>query len=229
MTAKQWPPGYRIAPRAANLDSALVQAFRGFPVTVIGDCLGRSVGTRGLRPFHPPYDEVLCGPAVTVRVRPGDNLMLHKAMLLAEPGDVIVVDGGGDLTQALIGGLMRATAVSRRMGGFVIDGAIRDLAEWAGGGMPIFAAGSTHRGPSKEGPGEINVAVSCAGLVVHPGDLVVGDADGVVCVRPSDLAALADRCTAHLAREERIREQNVRGAADAERIDSLLRAKGLPV
>lgn len=227
--AAGWPSGYRIGPRGADLDPELVEAFRTFPVPVIGDCLGRSIGTRGLRPYHPAYAEVLCGPAITVRVRPGDNLMVHKAILLARPGDVIVVDGGADLTQALVGGLMRTSAVSRRLGGFVIDGAIRDLAEWSAGGMPVFAAGNTHRGPSKDGPGEINVPIACAGLAVNPGDLIVGDADGVVAIRPYELASLAARCRAHLTREERIREQNASGVLDEERIDSILRAKGLPI
>src|SRR3546814_6876899 len=71
----------------------------------------------------------LCGPALTVQVRPGDNLMIHKAFMMAQPGDIIVIDGGGDLSQALIGGLMRTTAMTKKIGGFVIDGAIRDLVE----------------------------------------------------------------------------------------------------
>jgi len=228
-TEAEWPVGYRIGPPHSRPPEGMVDEFRHFPVPVVGDCLGRSVGTRGLRPFHAAYDEVLCGPALTVRVRPGDNLMLHKAMLIAEPGDVIVVDGGGDLTQALIGGLMRTTAVSRRLAGFVIDGAIRDVAEWAARGLPVFAAGNTHRGPSKVGPGEINVPIACAGLAVSPGDLVLGDADGVIAVRPEQYNGLADKCRDQLAREDRIRRQNASGKTDVERIDSILRAQGLPV
>ncbi len=233
MTTEQsimtWPVGYRINARVEAPDADLIAAFLSIPVPVIGDCLGRSVGAIGLRAYHGNRNEVLCGPAVTVRVRPGDNLMLHKAMLMAKPGDVLVIDGGGDLTQALVGGLMRTTAIARKFGGFIIDGAIRDIVEWAEEGMPIFARGNTHRGPSKEGPGEINVTVSCAGLVVNPGDLVIGDADGVIAVAATELPALLKLCQAHLEKEATIRKQNASGASNEERFNSMLRAKGLPV
>jgi regulator of RNase E activity RraA len=225
----QWPQGYRINPRAAGPGPDLVAAFRDIPVAAVGDCLGRSIGAIGLNAYHRDVHTVLCGPAITVRVRPGDNLMIHKALFMAEPGDIIVVDGGGDLTQALIGGLMRTTAIRRRLGGFVLNGAVRDVAEWAEGGMPIFARGHTHRGPSKEGPGEINVPIACAGLVVTPGDLVLGDADGVIAVPASEVAALLPVVQAHLAREAQVRAANERGTADPERFNAMLRARGVPL
>jgi regulator of RNase E activity RraA len=166
---------------------------------------------------------------VTVRVRPGDNLMIHKALMMVQPGDVLVIDGGADVTQALVGGLMRTTCVAKRLGGLVIDGAIRDLLEWAEDGMPIFARGHTHRGPSKDGPGEINVPVSCAGMAVMPGDLIVGDADGVIAVPAADAADVLRRTRLHLEREAKIRETNRLGTADPERFDAVLREKGLPI
>jgi regulator of RNase E activity RraA len=224
----QWPQGYRINPRAAGPSAELIAAFREIPVAVVGDCVGRSIGTVGLRAYHGDLRTVLCGPALTVRVRPGDNLMIHKAIFMAEPGDVLVVDGGGDLTQALVGGLMRTTAIARRLGGFVLDGGVRDIVEWAEGGMPIFARGHTHRGPSKDGPGEINVPIACAGLAVNPGDLVLGDADGVIAIPAADLPDLLPVVRAHLAKEAKTRELNQRGA-DPERFNAILRAKGLPV
>jgi regulator of RNase E activity RraA len=229
MSGNQLPPGYAIGERGPRTDPAVVAELGAVPVPVIGDCMGRIVGTSRLRPYHPATEPRLAGPALTVRVRPGDNLMLHKAMLLAEPGDVIVVDGAGDTNQALIGGLMRATAISRRIGGFVIDGAVRDVAEWAEGGMPVFAAGNSLRGPSKDGPGEINVPIACAGLVVHPGDIVVADADGVICVTPHEIGSLLERCRVKLADEDRVRQQNASGATDAERIDNYLRSRGVPL
>lgn len=224
-----WPPGYRIHPRATPPDAAVAEAFRRMPVAAIGDAMSRHVGAVGLRAYHGRLDTVLCGPALTVRVRPGDNLMIHKALMMAEPGDVLVIDGGGDLTQALVGGLMRTTCLARRLGGLVIDGAIRDVAEWAQDGMPIFARGHTHRGPTKDGPGEINVPIACAGLAVLPGDLIVGDADGVIAVPAAEAAAVLERTRAHLEKEARIRESNRRGTADPERFDAVLRAKGLPL
>ncbi|WP_454725296.1 MULTISPECIES: RraA family protein [Cupriavidus] len=225
----QWPAGYRINPRAAGPAADIVAAFRDMPVAAVGDAMSRNVGAIGLRQYHARLDTVLCGPAVTVRVRPGDNLMIHKALMMVEAGDVLVIDGGGDLTQALVGGLMRTTCVARRLGGLVIDGAVRDLCEWAEEGMPIFARGHTHRGPSKDGPGEINVPVSCAGLVVMPGDLVIGDADGVIAVPAAEAADVLRKTRAHLEKEAQIREANRTGTADRERFDAVLRAKGLPV
>ena len=224
-----WPTGYRINPRVEGPPRDLIDAFRRVPVAIAGDCLGRSVGAVGLKAYHGDVRTVLCGPAVTVRVRPGDNLMIHKAIFLAQPGDVIVVDGAGDLTQALVGGLMRATAIAKGLGGFVLDGAVRDVAEWAEGGMPVFAKGHTHRGPSKDGPGEINVSIACAGLAANPGDLILGDADGVIAIPAADLATLLPLTHAQLAREADTREANRRNAADPERFDSILRGKGLPL
>ncbi|WP_082492973.1 RraA family protein [Acidovorax sp. Leaf160] len=224
-----WPPGYRIGPRAPRLPDELIAAFRTIPVAVAGDCMGRSVGATGLHGYHEDLGAVLCGPAVTVRVRPGDNLMIHKALMLVQPGDVLVIDGGGDVTQALMGGLMRTTCLVKQLGGLVIDGALRDRLEWAEGGLPVFARGHTHRGPAKEGPGEINVPVACAGLSVLPGDLVLGDADGVIAIPAADAALVLQRARLHLEKEASIRAANLAGTSDPERFDAALRAKGLPV
>jgi regulator of RNase E activity RraA len=108
--------------------------------------------------------------------------MVHKAIDIADRGDVIVVDAGGDLTSAIIGEMMATHAQMRGVAGFVINGSIRDSATIRKGPMPIYAAGVTHRGPYKDGPGEINCAVSIGGMVIEPGDLMLGDDDGVVCV-----------------------------------------------
>jgi RraA family protein len=179
--------GMQILKRSRCIDSAHVQAFSEIPVANISDCMARlaAAGPR-IRPMH--RTGRLAGPALTVQVRPGDNLMIHKALELAVPGDVLVVDGGGDLTNALIGELMTTYAMRRGVAGFVINGAIRDMDVIANGSLPVFAAGVTHRGPYKDGPGAINVPIAIDGMVVHPGDLVLGDADGVVCV-PCDAAA----------------------------------------
>jgi regulator of RNase E activity RraA len=228
-TEQQWPAGYRINPRVESLSAELIEAFREIPVAVAGDCMGRCIGARGLSIYHGDLSLKLCGPAFTLRVRPGDNLMVHKALMMVQPGDVLVIDGGGDVSQAVIGGLVRTTALRVKLGGIVIDGAVRDLEELAEGVIPVFAAGHTHRGPSKDGPGEINVPIACAGLCVLPGDLVLGDADGVISIPAQDAAALLPKTLAHLDREAAIRETNRLGTADPERFDSLLRGKGLPV
>ncbi|WP_311222200.1 MULTISPECIES: RraA family protein [unclassified Acidovorax] len=229
ISAADWPPGYRIGASAPRLPAELIDAFKGIPVAVAGDCMGRSVGATGLHGYHEDLGAVLCGQAVTVRVRPGDNLMIHKALMLVQPGDVLVIDGGGDVTQALMGGLMRTTCLVKQLGGLVIDGAVRDRLEWAEGGLPVFARGHTHRGPAKEGPGEINVPIACAGLAVLPGDLVLGDADGVIAIPAADAALVLERARLHLDKEARIRASNLAGTADPERFNATLRAKGLPV
>lgn len=226
---KVWPAGYRINPRVDGPAADIVEGFQGLPAAAIGDAMSRNIGTYGLRQYHARLDTTLCGPAFTVRVRPGDNLMIHKALMMVQAGDVLVIDGGADVTQALVGGLIRTTCVARGLAGLVIDGAVRDLTEWAEDGMPIFARGHTHRGPSKDGPGEINVPISVAGMAVLPGDLIVGDADGVVAIPADEAADILARTRAHLEKEAKIRETNRTGTADPERFDAVLRAKGLPV
>ena len=225
----QWPAGYRINPRVPGPPADIVEAFRHIPVAAIGDSMSRNIGTVGLRQYHGRLDTVLCGPALTVRVRPGDNLMIHKALMMVQAGDVLVIDGGGDVSQALVGGLMRTTCLAKKLGGLVVDGAVRDLCEWAEEGMPIFARGHTHRGPTKDGPGEINIPIACAGMAVLPGDLIVGDADGVIAIPVAQAAEILKRSKAHLEKEVRIRADNATGKSDPERFDAALRAKGLPV
>ena len=139
--------------------------------------------------------------AFTVKTRPGDNLAIHRALELVGPGDVIVVDGGGDESRALVGEIMKTIAEYRGAAGYVIDGAIRDAAELAASDFPMFARTAIHRGPYKSGPGEINVPVSVGGTVIAPGDIVVGDADGVVSFPQSVAAALLDKVNAQIKRE----------------------------
>lgn len=162
----------------AQID-ALLEAFRGTATSVISDSLDRLPGAVGLRPFH-QIGANMVGRALTVRVAAGDNLFIHKAMDLAKPGDIIVVDGDGEVSRALIGEIMVAIAISRKVAGFVIDGAIRDSAAIAAGDFPVYARSVIHRGPYKHGPGSIGGPVTVGGMIVSMGDIVVGDADGVV-------------------------------------------------
>ena len=179
--------GFQICKRTRKVDAGTVAKFRELPVANISDCMSRmTAGGPSLRRIHKAG--VLAGPAFTVKTRPGDNLMVHKAIDIADPGDVIVVDGGGDLTNSLIGELMSAQAERRGIAGMVIYGSIRDYDTLHEGTFPVFAAGVTHRGPYKDGPGEINVPIAIDGMVIAPGDLIVGDGDGIVCV-PYDVTA----------------------------------------
>jgi RraA family protein len=163
----------------------LVDGFREISTPLISDNLARLPGAVGLRQFH--RSGRMVGTALTVKTRSGDNLAIHQALNIARPGDVIVVDGEGDLGRAVVGDLMKAIAESRGVAGFVIDGAIRDVDAFAAGDFPCFARGVIHRGPYKDGPGELNVPVSIGGMTVRPGDLVVGDENGVIAF-PQDIA-----------------------------------------
>jgi RraA family protein len=170
-----------------RVPSALVKAAGKFQASILADVGGRR-GTLGGRIQPLSKSMRIAGPAFTVEVRPGDNLMIHAALQLAQPGDVIVVDGKGDLSCALTGALMAAHAQKAGIAGFVIDAAVRDTDDCAKGSFPIFAAGANPNGPLKGAAGRINWPVSLAGTTVNPGDLVVGDADGVVVV-PRETAA----------------------------------------
>jgi RraA family protein len=169
----------------------------------------------------------LAGPAFTVKVAPGDNLLVHKAIDLAAPGDVIVVDAGGHLEQAIIGEIMSSWAAKRGVAGFVIDGAVRDAAALAEGSFPVYARGASHRGPYKDGPGEINVPVSIAGMVVHPGDIIIGDADGLVAIPQADAEAVLAGARAQKQKEEASLAAIAAGKLDRAWVDEALKAKGL--
>ena len=183
-------------------DRALIDLFRDAPTAVISDNLDRLAGLDGLRPFHRKGH--LVGPARTVRTRPGDNMFIHKMLDLVQPGDVVVVAGEGDVSRALVGEIMKTIAERRGVAGFVIDGAIRDSSAFAASDFPCFARGVNHRGPYKDGPGALDVPVAILGNVVSPGDIVVGDEDGVVTFSSAIAADLAAAVRRQLAKEAEI-------------------------
>lgn len=185
MTSKSRTP--EIRRQIDRVPADLIEQARRFQASILADVGGRR-GTLGGRIRPLARSMKVAGPAFTVEVRPGDNLMIHAALILAKPGDVIVVDGKGDLSCALTGALMAAHAQKAGIAGFVIDAAVRDTEDCAKGSFPIFAAGANPNGPLKNSGGRINWPVSLAGTTVNPGDLIVGDADGVVVV-PREMAA----------------------------------------
>jgi RraA family protein len=220
--------GLKILKRRRAVPAELAARFIGLPVANVSDCMSRLfAGGARLRPMH--NGRPMSGPALTVRTRPGDNLMVHKALHLAAPGDVIVVDAGGDLTNALIGELMVATAISRKLGGFVINGAIRDARALREGDFPVFAAGVTHRGPYKDGPGEINVPIAIDGMVIEPGDLVIGDDDGVLCVPFAQAEALHAATVAKSQAEAQMVAAIHAGKVDTAWIDATLARLGCEI
>lgn len=219
------PQGFRILPRLRKVAQSDIEAFRSIAVANVSDSMSRMfAGGAALRPMH--AGGVMAGPALTVKTRPGDNLMVHKALALAEAGDVLFVDAGGALTNAIVGELMAAFAMSRQLAGLVIFGAVRDCAALRRGTFPVFAAGVTHRGPYKDGPGEINVPVAVDGMVVHPGDLVLGDDDGVVCVPYETVAEVRAAAQAKQVYEEKLLVDTLAGRTDKKWVDPILATLG---
>lgn len=217
--------GFRILPMPARPPRKLVNAFAAMVTAHLSDNMNRLVaGGAALRPMH--RGGKLCGPALTVKVAPGDNLMVHKAIDIAAPGDVIVVDAGGDLTQAIIGDIMTSLAEKRGVAGFVIHGAIRDAAEIGARRFPVYACGVTHRGPYKNGPGEINAPIALNGMVVQPGDIIVGDADGVVAVPLAHAEEVLALAKVQLAKETATLKSIAAGKADRRWVDETLRERG---
>jgi len=214
--------GFKVAQRKRQVSADTVARFAKLPVANVSDSMSRlTAGGAGLRPMH--GGGVLAGPALTVKAPPGDNLMLHKAIALAQPGDVIVMDAGGDLTNALMGEMMLMQATARGVAGVVINGAIRDAAYIRAQHVPVFAAGVTHRGPYKNGPGEINVPIAIGGMVIEPGDLVIGDDDGVLCVPFDQTEAVFKAATAKFDAEQRQIANIQAGTHDASWVDKQLR------
>ena len=217
--------GLQILKRTRQVPDHFIQAFRGMPVANVSDCMARmtAAGPR-LRPMH--KRGYLIGSALTVKCRPGDNLMIHKALTMAQKGDVIVVDAGGDLTNALFGEIMMASSVAIGVAGIVLNGAVRDSEEIAQGEFPLYAAGVTHRGPYKDGPGEINVPIAIDGMVIHPGDLMLGDADGLLCVPYDSLQPVLEATQQKMLIEKQMLADIAAGTLDTAWIDATLRRIG---
>ncbi|WP_439589941.1 RraA family protein [Hydrogenophaga sp.] len=206
-------------------DPALVQALGSMVTPHLSDSMERLyAGGAALRPIH--RGGKLAGPAFTVRTAPGDNLLVHKALDMAQPGDVIVVDAGGLTGNAIIGEMMALYAQQRGIAGIVIWGAIRDSAELAASDFPIYAAGITHRGPYRNGPGEINVPIVVGELPVQPGDIMVGDADGLVAVPQHDATRVLESARRILAKETEVAKSFRSGTADRSWVDQVLKEKG---
>ena len=217
--------GFRILPMPARPPKRLVRDLGAMVTAHLSDNMNRLVaGGAALRPMH--AGGKLCGPALTVKVAPGDNLMVHKAIDIAAAGDVIVVDAGGLVTTAIVGDIMSSLAEKRGVAGLVIYGAIRDSAEIRARRFPVYACGVTHRGPYKNGPGEINVPVALDGMLVAPGDVIVGDADGVVAVPLAHAAELLALAKAQLAKETATLKAIAQGKADRRWVDDTLRERG---
>lgn len=210
-----------------RVDPQVVAQAAGYASSILADVAGRRGALSGrIAPLSPTMR--LAGPAVTVEVRPGDNLMIHAALALVKPGDVIVVDGKGDLNSALMGEIMCQQAAALGVAGVVIDGAVRDSEAIRELGFPMYAAGLNPNGPTKFVPGRVNHPVSIGGVTVSPGDLVVADADGVTVIERTKAAAMLPLAAEKVAAEtKRIADIKSRKALRPGWLDGALRAAGV--
>jgi regulator of RNase E activity RraA len=208
-------------PSAPQVAPEIIAALHDIPVAALSDNMHRNIGSVGLRPYHRPGHKTMAGTAVTVKTRGGDNFTPMRAFEFCRPGDVLVIDAGGDVTNAVIGGILSFYAATIGTVGVVLDGAIRDVAEIRERDFPVYARGVNHRGPYKDGPGEINVPVSVGGMVVNPGDIVVGDQDGLMAFARDDAEWLIEKAQAHLATEARTIQAMKEGRWDRSFLDAL--------
>lgn len=196
------PAGCRIKKNFTRPPKELIEAFAGIPVANIDDNMGRIAAVdASIFPLNPQAK--LLGTAFTINAPAGDNLLFHKALDMAEPGDVLVLANKGSMSRSLCGEIMSTYAKSRGLAGIIIDGCVRDSYALRTMDFPVFAKGITPNGPYKNGPGEMNFPVSFAGIIINPGDIIIGDADGLLVIRPEDAEALAKKARAYHASEEK--------------------------
>lgn len=185
--------GNRIFLKRQMPDKELLEAFAQIPAANVADTMGRSCAMHPRIRLMSGFKGIVAGPALTVKARAGDNLFLHQALDMAQPGDIIVVSNEEDVRRSLMGEIMFTYAESqRKLGGLVLDGPVRDVEALREMSLPVYATGSTPGGPYKEGPGEINVPIACGGISVNPGDIILCDADGVIVIPLKDARAVLE-------------------------------------
>ena len=206
-----------------RVDSDTVRAASAFAASILADVAGRRGAMDGRIAALMPSMRV-CGPAFTVEVRAGDNLMIHAAMALARPGDVLVIDGKADRSCALMGSIMLTACKQLGLAGVVLDASIRDTEELRELGFPVWSIGANPNGPTKNVPGRINWPIACGGVAVRPGDLIAGDADGVLVVEREKAASLLAPAAAKVA-DERQRITDITAARPSSRSGSTPRCE----
>lgn len=215
---------FRIYSKIERASHELLDAFSGIPVANIGDCMNRRACMNSrIRPMN---NTMLIGSAFTIKCSPGDNLLFYKAIDMAQPGDVIVIDAQGETQNAITGELMLTWASRKGLAGVIIDGAVRDSAAIKAMGMAVYAAGITPNGPFKNGPGEINGTITCGGIVVKPGYIIVGDSDGVVAIDPLDAQSILKMANATMEKEAKIMDDIKKLSWDQQWVSDALKAKG---
>lgn len=218
--------GFCIGPDFERPKTSLLEKLKAFGTPPISDGLNKT-GTMSYK-MKPIWEGLrIAGPAMTVKCSPADNLMLHKAISMARAGDVLVVDTGSTMEYAIMGELMASAAQKMQIGGIVVDGCVRDITQLKEKHSPVFAMGIVPSAGFKDGPGEINTVIVCGGVVVHPGDIIVGDENGVVVVPPALVEEIIANTEKKLAYEKKRIEEIEAGKVVKADIEDLLHKKGI--
>ena len=220
--------GFRILNHFNRAPKHLIENFRDIPTPNIADCMNRSFCIDSkIRMINEKKGLQMLGSALTVKTRTVDNLLVHKAIDIAQSGDIIVIAAEGDTHSAILGEIMAHMAEKKGVAGYLIDGCIRDSEAIQEMDFPVFAIGVSPKGPYKDGPGEINFPVSCGGVIINPGDIIVGDRDGVVVIPPSEAEMIYQEAKKVLEKETKILEEIKKGnMGDRSWIDAKLNEKG---
>lgn len=220
--------GNRVFLKRALPATELVERYSKIPAANVADCMGRLSALPSDITLKSSPPKRMCGVALTVKARGGDNLMLHQALNMAQEGDVIVLSNAGVRDRAIMGEIMfRYLADYKKVAGIVIDGPIRDIDELSKAECPIYAAGTTPNGPFKEGPGEVNVPISIGGVVINPGDIVLGDGDGVIVIPKRDAAALIEKAEANAKTDAEKVQKSSNGTTNRQWVTTTLESKNV--
>jgi len=222
-------PGFRVKHDYPRWEEGIIDDFAEFPTPDISDLLNRLYAVDPVIRCLTGDHHRLCASACTVKVFPGDNLMVHKSLDVCRPGDIVVVDAGSSLMNAVLGDLVCTKAQHRGIAGFIVDGLVRDLPEILALDFPVFARGTTPIGPLHRGPGEINYPICCGGVVINPGDLVVADQAGVVVVPREIAQELLERLQKHKAGNAAYLEAIKRGEFSNSWVDRILQETDCPI
>lgn len=219
--------GKRIYLKRNMPDHDVMMQFKNIPASNTADCMGRSCAMNPrIHLVSSPKDQMMVGPAFTVKCRAGDNLALHAALNLCNEGDVLVVSNEEDNTRALMGEVMMAYLyLQKKVAGIVLDGPIRDIDEIGKWDFPVYATGTTPGGPYKEGPGEVNVPIACGGISVEPGDIILADPDGVIVIPRNDAATILEDAKKFQAADEGKLEKTRQGTINRGWVDKALADK----
>ena len=212
-------------------DPEVMMQFKTIPASNTCDVMGRSAAMNPrIKLVSKPVDQMMVGPALTVKARGGDNLALHAALNIAQEGDVLVVSNEEEETRALIGEIMMAfLRYTKKVAGIIIDGPIRDIDEIGKWDFPVYCTGTTPGGPYKEGPGEVNVPISCGGISVNPGDIILADPDGVIVIPRKDAAQILEDAKKFQAADEAKLEAAKNGTAKREWVERTLAEKDFEI